>query len=106
MTSQKTEIGEDLYHLNFIWKNFEQNRKTFFSNVHHHHHNNNNNLYVDLLLQELHPASNTTPSYQGHPAQEESTIDVHMRLHFGEKVFDRMVEEKFDFRRYEKYPNE
>ena len=29
-----------------------------------------------------------------------------MRLHFGEKVFDRMVEENFDFQRYEKYPNE
>ena len=25
-----------LYHLNFIWKNFEQNRRTFFSTINHH----------------------------------------------------------------------
>ena len=30
-------MGAHLYHLNFIWKNFEQNRRTFFSTIHHHH---------------------------------------------------------------------
>ena len=33
-------MGAHLYHLNFIWKNFEQNRRFFFrpSTIHHHHH--------------------------------------------------------------------
>ena len=31
-------MGAHLYHLNFIWKNFEQNPRTFFSTIHHHHH--------------------------------------------------------------------
>ena len=31
-------MGAHLYHLNFIWKNFEQNRRTFFSTNHYHHH--------------------------------------------------------------------